>query len=95
MTIVVCIQKRKTRKYGILTFELLYGRTVRGPMSIFRELMTGKRMEPEVKTTYEYVVDLKERLNETCELAHRELQKSQQRQRKYYNQNTKIRTFET
>jgi len=80
---------------GYSPFELLYGRTVRGPMSIFRELMTGERMEPEVKTTYEYVVDLKERLNETCELAHRELQKSQQRQRKYYNQNTKIRTFET
>ena len=80
---------------GYSPFELLYGRTVRGPMSILRELLTSERVEPEVKTTYEYVVDLKERLNDTCELAQRELQKSQQKQRKYYNQKTKVRTFQT
>jgi len=31
--------------------------------------MTNEIVEPEVKTTYEYVLDLKERLNDTCELA--------------------------
>ena len=39
--------------------ELLYGRTVRGPMSILKELMTNERVESEIKTTYENVVDLK------------------------------------
>jgi len=29
-------------------------------MSILRELMTSEKVEPEVKTTYEYVLDLKE-----------------------------------
>ena len=33
----------------------LYGRTVRGPMSILRQLMTNEKVVPEVKTTYEYV----------------------------------------
>ena len=42
---------------GYSPFELLYGRTVRGPMSILRELMTNERVEPEIKTMYEYVVD--------------------------------------
>jgi len=58
-------------------FELLYGRTVREPMSILRELMTNEKVEPEVKTTYEYALDLKDRLQSTCNLAQIELQKSQ------------------
>jgi len=47
---------------GYAPFELLYGGTVRGPMSIMRKLLTTALVEPEVKTTYEYVVDLKEKL---------------------------------
>jgi len=79
---------------GYAPFELIYGRTVRGPMSIFRELLTNETVEPEVKTTYEYVVDLKERLQETCELAQQELLKSQEKQQKYYNRKAKARIFQ-
>ncbi|GFR83834.1 zinc finger protein [Elysia marginata] len=46
-------------------FELLYGRTVRGPMHILRELWTKDIEEPEVKTSYEYVLNLRERLDDT------------------------------
>jgi len=67
---------------GYSPFELLYGRTVRGPMSTLRELMTNEKVEPEVKTTYEYVSDLKDRLQSTCDLAQIELQKSQIKQKK-------------
>ena len=84
----------KQDSLGYSPFELLYGRTVRGPMSILRELLTNEKVEPEVKTTYEYVLDLKDRLQSTCELAQIELQKSQIRQKKYCNRKTKVRTFE-
>jgi len=47
-----------------------------------------------VKTTYEYVVGLKERLQETCELAQQELLKSQEKQQKYYNRKAKARIFQ-
>jgi len=43
-------------------FELLYGRTVRGPMSILKEMWTKEGTEPEVKMTYQYVLDLQNRL---------------------------------
>jgi len=43
-------------------FELLYGRTVRRPMAILKEIWTGQETEPEVKLTYQYVVELQERL---------------------------------
>jgi len=66
----------KQDSLGYSPMELLCGRTVRGPMSILRELMTSEKVEPEVKTTYEYVLDLKDRLQSTCELAQIELQKS-------------------
>ena len=38
---------------GFSPFELLYGRTVRGPMQILKELWTDETTDPEVKTTYQ------------------------------------------
>ncbi len=70
---------------GFSPFELIYGRTVRGPMKILRELWTSEIEEPELKTTYQYVLDLRERIEETCQLAKEELTKVQGRNQKYYN----------
>ena len=39
-------------------FELMYGRTVRGPMHILRELWIKDIYEHEVKSSYQYVLDL-------------------------------------
>jgi len=47
------------KSLGFSPFELLYGREVRGPMRILRELWTQELVDPEVRTTYQYVVDLK------------------------------------
>jgi len=80
---------------GFYPFELLYGRSVRGPMRILRELWTKEELDPDVKTTYEYVVDLRNRLQDTYDLAHQELVKSQCRQAKYYNSKAKDRVFKS
>ena len=47
---------------GISPFELLYGCTVRGPMTILKKLWTGKSESTEFRTSYQYVLDLRERL---------------------------------
>ena len=39
---------------GFSLFELLYGRTVRGPVSILKELWTKEQEADEVKTTHQY-----------------------------------------
>ncbi|XP_072020266.1 uncharacterized protein [Amphiura filiformis] len=78
---------------GFAPFELLYGRTVRGPMSILRQLWTGEVETPETKSVYQYVIDLKERLEETCKLARAELLKSKARYRKIYNRKARSRKF--
>ena len=60
-------------------FELLFGRTVRGPMAILEELMVSTQVEPEIKSTYEYVLNFKDRLKDTCELAQQSLKESSER----------------
>lgn len=79
---------------GFSPFELVFGRTVRGPMTILRELWTNEESEPEVKNTYQYIIDLKDRLMSTCEMAKKELIKSSSRYRKYYNKRTKRKVFD-
>ncbi|GFO34008.1 Zinc finger protein [Plakobranchus ocellatus] len=74
-------------------FELLYGRTVRGPMHILRELWTKEIEEPDVKSSYEYVLNLRERLDDTLKIAREELEKAQGRHKHYYDRTSKRRKF--
>ena len=62
---------------GFSPFELLYGRAVRGPMTILKELWTKEVEEPEIKNSYQYVFELREKLEEILKLAHTQLQKAQ------------------
>jgi len=54
---------------GFTPFELLYGYRVRTPMTLLKRIWTGEEEDSEVKTEYQYVVDLRERIEEICELA--------------------------
>ena len=78
---------------GFAPFELMYGRTVRGPMKILKELWTNENEESEVKTSYQYVFELRERLEKTMRLAQEELRKSQGRYKQYYDRKAKERVF--
>ena len=44
---------------GFSPFEPLYGYTVRGPITILKKLWTGKSEPKEVKTSYQYVLELR------------------------------------
>lgn len=80
---------------GFSPFELLYGRTVRGPMAILKDLWTDDVQEPEVRTTYQYILDLRQRLEDTLEVARKELEKSASRYKKHYDKKSKLRKFES
>ena len=62
---------------GFSPFELVYGRSVRGPMSVLRDIWADEDINEQTKTTYQYVLELRERLESTCKLAHDELRKAQ------------------
>lgn len=78
---------------GFSPFELLYGRHVRGPLSVLKELWTNEALEPEIRTTYEYVCELRNRLEATCRLAHEELERSGARYKKYYDKKARNRAL--
>ena len=78
---------------GFSPFELPFGRTVRGPMMILKQLWTEEVEDPEVKTSYAYIFDLRERLEDTVKLAQEELKKSQVRYQRYYNRKAKSRSL--
>ena len=78
---------------GFSPFELLYGRAVRGPMFILKELWTKELEKPEVKNSYKYVFELREKLEDTLKLAHTELQKAQHKGKHYYYRKAKVRRF--
>ena len=79
---------------GFSPFHLLYGCSVRGPGTILKELWTKEVNIPKVKTSYEYVTELRERLEDSLKLAQEELQKSQKWYKKYYDRKARSRHLE-
>ncbi|XP_075740366.1 uncharacterized protein LOC142786538 [Rhipicephalus microplus] len=79
---------------GFSPFELIYGRYVTGPLSILQELWTGEHISDEVKTTYGYVLDLRDRLEKTLQLAHENLSQARKTQKQYYDRGSKNRLLE-
>ena len=78
---------------GFSPFELLYGRTLRGPMQILKELWTSEIEVPETKTSYQYVIDLQNRLEATTKLAQEELRKNPIKNKQLYDRKAKRREF--
>ena len=75
---------------GFSPFKLLYGRTVCGPMQILKELWTEKET-PEVSNTYWYVLELGNRLEETCKIARDSLYDAQSVYKHHYDKSTRQR----
>lgn len=58
-----------------------------------KELWTTKNTEPETNSTYQYVIDLKDKLKQTCELARGERRKSHEKYRIQYTRKARNGTF--
>ena len=80
---------------GFSPFELLYGRTVRGPMHILRKLWTSEDANAEVMNTYQYVFELREKLEDTLQLARENLDRSQRRYKHYYDRTARRKCLQS
>nr|XP_045588677.1 uncharacterized protein LOC123750621 [Procambarus clarkii] len=74
-------------------FELLNGRTVKGLLHALKNLWEEEDCTPETKTTYEYIIDLRNRLEETCKLTREKLAKAKEYQKSRYCQKARERKF--
>ena len=60
-------------------------------MTILKQLWTGEVEDKENVSTYQYVIDLRERIEETCALAKKQLAETQKKNQKYYNRRARNR----
>ena len=79
---------------GFSPFHLLYGRAVRGPLGLLKEMWTNENLDFNEYNTYQYVTDLRNRLEETCEVVHQNLMKSAEKYKHHYDKNKRMRSLE-
>ena len=79
---------------GFSPFELLFGRALRGPMTLLRELWTKEQLDEDVKTTYQYVCDLRDKLERTVKLAQENLKQASSRYKRHFDRKAKARSFQ-
>ena len=76
---------------GFSPFELLYGRAVRGPLDILKEMWEASNRSNE--SVVSYVLTIQERLARMSELARENLARAQQQQKRWYDQNARERVL--
>ena len=62
-------------------------------MAILTELWASKINDVQVLSTYQYVIELRERLEQTCKLARENLEKMQVKQNVFYDKRARSRKF--
>ena len=77
---------------GLSPFELLYGRSVRRPLDILKECWGTPTKSSE--NIISYVLDMKEKLEEMSELARENFQKSQVKQKTWYDCKAREQSFD-
>ena len=71
---------------GFSPFELMFGRDVRGPLQILKELWTRSDLDIDVRTEYEYVINLANKMEKTLETARNELRNSCTKYKQNYDE---------
>ena len=74
-------------------FELLYGRSVRGPLDVLRE--TWEAGEKSEESVVSYVLAMQELLEKMTEHVKENLGKAQTQQKKWYDKQARMRTFKS
>ena len=77
---------------GFSPFELVYGRQVRGPLDIIKESWEADKRSNE--SVVSHVLTVQDRLSKMSELARENLRKAQTVQKRWYDKNSRERTFQ-
>ncbi|XP_076059457.1 uncharacterized protein LOC143036085 [Oratosquilla oratoria] len=78
---------------GFSAFELLYGRSVRGPLTVLRDLWENRTLHEEERSSFQYVIELQEKLTECSQMAAQQADISSSRYKAYFDLKSQNRQF--
>ncbi|BFZ24546.1 hypothetical protein BsWGS_27585 [Bradybaena similaris] len=78
---------------GFSPAELILGSNPRGILSIYKDLITQQEVSKEKNDTYSYVLELRERIISSCNMAHQALKISGEKSRIYSNKRARLIKF--
>ena len=78
---------------GFSPFELLYGRHIRGPLSVIRETWEESKVVAQNESVLSYILKTRESLRKMSEIAQKLESISKKRQKWYYDRNACKRTL--
>ncbi|MCG8044622.1 MAG: RNase H-like domain-containing protein [Candidatus Thiodiazotropha endolucinida] len=78
---------------GFSPFELLYGRHIRGPLTVIRESWEGQKDEVSNNSVLSYILQTRERLTKMSELAQKQEWCNKKKQKVYYDRNACMRSL--
>ena len=78
---------------GYSAFELLYGREVRGPLMVLRDLWENNELSSDDRSAFQYVVELQEKLGECAKLAAQTSELSALKYKTYFDLKSQLRQF--
>ena len=88
------LREMPSDRTGYSAFELLYGRRVRGPITVLKELWENKTIANEQRTIYQYVLDLKARLSDCANIAAEAAEFSVHKYKQYFDAKAKDRELQ-
>ena len=89
--VLFAYREAKHETTGFSPFEMLYGRHVRGPLSIVKEEWEDLSPEDVKQSAISYVLDARERLKKMTALANSREISQKEKQKKYFDKKTKDR----
>ena len=78
---------------GFSAFELLYGRKVRGPLTVLRDLWEDSDLPDSERTQFQYVIELRDKLDKTAQLAAQNSEISATKFKSYFDLKSQDRQF--
>jgi len=91
--VMFSIREIPSDRHGFSPFQLLFGRTVRGPVSILREMWENPQLDPDNRNSFQYVLDLKEKLALGANLATENAKISVNKYSTYFDLKSKKRSL--
>ncbi|KAK3869288.1 hypothetical protein Pcinc_025397 [Petrolisthes cinctipes] len=78
---------------GFSAFDLLYGRSVRGPLTALKDLWEDRQLKADDRTSLQYVIEMRNKLQECAQLAAQQADVSTTRYKTYFDKRSQDRQF--